>query len=299
MGIVFDIKRFSVKDGPGIRTSVFLKGCPLRCVWCHNPESQRMAPELCFTPEKCIGCGRCLALCPQHCHHMENGAHLFERKSCIRCGRCAAGCPAGALETAGRETDVAGVMAEVLQDLIFYRKSGGGLTLTGGEPMAQFKFTRELLAAAKAEGVSTALDTCGYAPWLEYRELLPLVDLFLYDFKAADPERHRELTGRDNALIFENLRKLDGAGAAIVLRCPLVPGVNDDERHLAAIAEWAEALSGIREITLEPYHPLGVEKAARFGTRSRFNRNEFTPPETVEGWRAFLASHTAKRVAVS
>lgn len=299
MGIVFDIKRFSVKDGPGIRTSVFLKGCPLRCVWCHNPESQEMTPELCFTPEKCIGCGLCPTYCPQHCHRMENGAHLFDRKNCIRCGRCAAGCPAGALEMAGREMDVAAVMTEILRDLIFYRKSGGGLTLTGGEPMAQFKFTRELLAGAKAEGISTALDTCGYAPWSEYRELLPLADLFLYDFKAADPERHRELTGRDNALIFENLRKLDRAGAAIVLRCPLVPGVNDDERHLAAVAEWAETLSGVREITLEPYHPLGVEKAARFGMRSRFDRNGFTPRETVERWRAFLTSRTGKRVTVS
>lgn len=285
MGIVFDIKRFSIKDGPRIRTSVFLKGCPLRCVWCHNPESQWMTPELCFTPEKCIGCERCLTHCPRHCHRMENGAHVLDRKNCTRCGHCAAGCPSDALEMAGRETDVAAVMTEVLSDRIFYRKSGGGLTLNGGEPMMQFEFTRELLAAAKAEGISTALDTCGYAPWREFRELLSLADLFLYDFKTVDPELHRELTGRDNSLILENLRKLDEAGAAIFLRCPLVPGVNDDRSHLAAIAELAETLSGVKEVTLEPYHPLGVEKSVRFGDGGRFDLQDFTPRKTAEDLR--------------
>ncbi len=251
MGIVFDIKRFSIKDGPGIRTSVFLKGCPLRCIWCHNPESQKMTPEHCGS------------------------------------------------ETAGREMSVEAVMREVSADRIFYRKSGGGMTLTGGEPMAQFKFTRDLLSAAKAEDIPAALDTCGYAPWEEFRELLPLVDLFLYDFKAADPHRHRELTGADNALIISNLRSLNDAGAAIYLRCPLVPGVNDDESHLAAIAEWAETLPAIREITIEPYHPLGVEKAARFGVHNSLNRKEFTPSKTVKLWKEYIASRTGKKIIVA
>ncbi len=251
MGVVFDIKRFSVKDGPGIRTSVFLKGCPLRCVWCHNPESWNPDPEV------------------------------------------------RGKEVIGRKISVKEVMAEVLADLAFYRKSGGGMTLTGGEPMAQFDFTRELLMAAKAENVPAALDTSGYAPWEEYRELLPLTELFLYDFKAADPERHRELTGVDHAPILENLEKLNEAGAAILLRCPLVPGVNDDEIHLAAIAGWAEKLAGVREVTLEPYHPLGQEKFARTGYSPPLNRREFTPPEIAERWKYYISSRTRKKVVIA
>lgn len=251
MGIVFDIKRFSLKDGPGIRTSVFLKGCPLRCIWCHNPESQKPHPEIC-------GDG-----------------------------------------VAGREMSVDEVMAEVLEDRIFYRKSGGGLTLTGGEPMAQFEFTRDLLRRAKAAGIATALDTCGHAPWEHYREILPLADLFLYDFKAAAPERHRELTGVDNNLILENLRGLSKAGGAIFLRCPLVPGINDEAPNLAAIAELAEALPGIREITLIPYHPLGTEKTVCRDGENRLKLQEFTPAETMQKWKAFIELHTRKKIIIA
>lgn len=251
MGIIFDIKRFSIKDGPGIRTSVFLKGCPLRCIWCHNPESRRATPE-------CRG-----------------------------------------TETVGREMSVADTMREVVVDRLFYQKSGGGLTLTGGEPMAQFEFVRELLTAAKAEQIPVALDTCGYAPWENFQQLIPLVGLFLYDYKASDPIRHKELTGQDNALILENLRRLDEAGATIWLRCPLVPGVNDDEAHLAAIAEQAETFSGIHQVTLEPYHPLGVEKAVRFGVSGILERREFTSRETAERWRNFIASLTGKKVIIA
>lgn len=250
-GIVFDVKRGSVKDGPGIRTSVFFKGCPLRCVWCHNPESWLPEPE-------------------------PDGAAVI-----------------------GREVSVSELMEEILVDRIFYRTSGGGVTLTGGEPMMQFAFLRELLTAAKAAQISTALDTCGFAPWEEYREILELVDLFLYDFKAADPVRHRELTGVENGLILENLRRLNEAGAAIFLRCPLVPGVNDSPEHLAAIAGWAERLSGVEEVTLEPYHPLGVEKAERLRRRGTLLRRSFTPRETVDAWRRAVASRTRKRVVVA
>ena len=247
MGCIFDIKRFSVNDGPGIRTSVFLKGCPLRCIWCHNPESWNPALET--------------------------------------CGR----------ESIGREMSVEEVMAEVLADRIFYRKSDGGMTLTGGEPMAQFNFTRELLSAAKAEGISTALDTSGFTPWENFRELLPFVDLFLYDFKVADPRRHRKLTGVDNTLILENLKKLDEAGATIFLRCPLVPGINDDNSQLAAIAGWAENIG----ITLEPYHPFGVEKAIRLKRSGILERKEFTSRETIERWKTFVMSHTHKKVIIA
>lgn len=250
-GVVFDVKRGSVKDGPGIRTSVFFKGCPLRCIWCHNPESWLPEPE-------------------------PDGDGVI-----------------------GRETSVEALMEEILVDRIFYRASGGGVTLTGGEPMMQFPFLRELLRAAKAAQISTALDTCGFAPWEEYREILELVDLFLYDFKASDPVRHRELTGVENRLILENLRRLNEAGAAIFLRCPLVPDVNDSPDHLAAIAALAEELSGIEEVTLEPYHPLGVEKAERLGRCGTLKCRNFPPPESVNAWRKTVASRTRKRVVVS
>ena len=250
-GIVFDVKRGSIKDGPGIRTSVFFKGCPLRCIWCHNPESWLPEPE-------------------------PDGAAVI-----------------------GREVSVSELMEEILVDRIFYRTSGGGVTLTGGEPMMQFAFLRELLTAAKAAQISTALDTCGFAPWEEYREILGLVDLFLYDFKEADPVRHRELTGVENGLILENLRRLNEAGAAIFLRCPLVPGVNDSPEHLAAIAGWAERLSGVEEVTLEPYHPLGMEKAERLGRCGTLKCRNFPPPESVNAWRKTVASRTRKRVVVS
>ena len=250
-GIVFDVKRGSVKDGPGIRTSVFFKGCPLRCVWCHNPESWLREPE-------------------------PDGEAVI-----------------------GREVSVSELMEEILVDRTFYRTSGGGVTLTGGEPMMQFPFLRELLAAAKAEKISTALDTCGFAPWEEYREILGLIDLFLYDFKAADSIRHRELTGVENELILENLCRLNEAGAVIFLRCPLVPGVNDSPEHLAAIAGWAERLSGVEEVTLEPYHPLGMEKAERLGRCGTLKCRNFPPPESVNAWRKTVASRTRKRVVVS
>ena len=248
---MFDVKRGSVKDGPGIRTSVFFKGCPLRCVWCHNPESWLREPE-------------------------PDGDAVI-----------------------GREVSVGELMKEILVDRIFYRTSGGGITLTGGEPMMQFPFLRELLRAAKAAQISTALDTCGFAPWEEYREILELVDLFLYDFKAADSVRHRELTGVENELILENLCRLNEAGAVIFLRCPLVPGVNDSPEHLAAIAGWAERLSGVEEVTLEPYHPLGMEKAERLGRCGTLKCRNFPPPESVNAWRKTVASRTRKRVVVS
>lgn len=221
-GIVFDIKRGGVKDGPGIRTSVFLKGCPLRCIWCHNPESQ--APEI----QKAVTTD----------------------------------------EICGREMSVGEVMDEVRRDKVFYGTSGGGVTFTGGEPMMQFPFALALCRAAKAEGIHVALDTCGEAPWERFEEIRPFVDLFLYDYKATGAARHRELTGVDGSLILGNLRRLSSSGAKIWLRCPIVPGVNDTPEHLAQINELGK-LRGVERVDRLPYHPLGMEKYAKFGLVSR------------------------------
>lgn len=186
--IVFDIQKFSIHDGPGIRTTVFLKGCPLRCVWCHNPESWRPEPELLFTAAKCSGCRRCAEVCPAGVHSFTaDGRHELDRAACVRCGKCVELCPAEALELCGRSFTVEEVMAEVRKDCIFYENSGGGMTLSGGEPMMQFDFLHALLRLAHKAGLHICLETCGFAAWKQYETILPFVDLFLFDIKTIDP----------------------------------------------------------------------------------------------------------------
>lgn len=262
-GTVFDIQKFSVHDGPGIRTTVFLKGCPLHCLWCHNPESWRAQPELLFSAEKCTGCGA-----------------------------CAKSCRTEALELCGRRETAEEVLAEVLRDRPFYENSGGGMTLSGGEPLAQFAFSLELLKQAKANGLHTCLETCGYAPRDHYLALLPFTDLFLFDVKTVDAERHRSFTGQDNRLILDNLRALDNAGAALHLRCPLIPGMNDSEAELHGIGVLANSLAHVQEIEVEPYHPLGVSKAHRLGFADAFTA-PFTPKKQSDLWIARIAETTA------
>jgi pyruvate formate lyase activating enzyme len=257
-GLVFNIQKYSLYDGPGIRTTVFLKGCPLRCQWCHNPESQSAAPEISLVPEKCVRCGACVQVCPV-------GEPSLDRARCTRCGECVEACPAGARELVGKSMSVEEVLGTILQDRIFYDDSGGGLTLSGGEPLLQAAFALDLLAACRRQGLHTAVDTCGFVGTEVLLAAAPLTDLFLYDIKALDDQRHQEFTGVSNAVILQNLAALSQIHDDIWLRVPVVAGFNDQASEVEAIARLAAATRGVRRICLLPYHPLGKHKVERLG----------------------------------
>lgn len=264
-GRIASILRFATHDGPGIRTTVFLKGCPLACVWCHNPETISPTPEIGYVAKRCVGCGECVRVCPQGAHHMEDGRHVFDRALCTACGLCAEVCLGEALTLYGREMTAAQLLATVLEDRTFYEQSGGGVTLSGGEPLLQAEFCAEVLALAKREGLHTAVDTCGLVSWAVFERVLPLTDIFLYDLKQADAELHRRYTGADNALIVANLRRLSEAGAAIEVRIPLVPSVNDDDAFMEAAGKLLGSLTGVRMVTVLPYHALARSKYEAVG----------------------------------
>ncbi len=292
--IVFDIERFAVNDGPGIRTVVFLKGCPLHCLWCHNPESQVQPPEILFSSQKCTACGRCAAACPAGAHVISKGIHLFDRSRCIHCGRCVRACLSGALELAGRSMTVDEVLAEVLRDKPFYDNSGGGLTLSGGEPLMNAPFALALLRGAKEAGLHTAVETSGAVARETLMEVAPYIDLWLWDVKHLDPACHRVLTGGELAPILANLEALNARGAEIVLRRPSIPGVNDSPDGLAALGALAERIESVSAIDIEPYHPLGVDKARRLGRSQK--EYPFPPKDYVARICTEVARHTRKPV---
>jgi len=288
-GRVFEFQRFSLHDGPGIRTTVFLQGCPLRCVWCHNPEGIPTHPLISFQVERCVGCGHCFNLCPQGAHAIVEGLHLLDRERCEVCGTCVDGCYARAIEGVGRPMSVAQVLEVVRRDRPFYQASGGGLTLSGGEPALQIGFVLALLQAARDEGIHCCVETCGFGPAEHFAALLPLVDLFLFDLKEMDEERHRAFTGVPNRPILENLRLLHNRGACLRLRLPLVPGYNARPDHFAAVAELVRALPNLEGVELMPYHRLGADKRKRLGLEEGV---EFAVPgaEQVAGWIADFAA---------
>jgi len=264
-GTVADIIRFATHDGPGIRTTVFLKGCGLSCIWCHNPETIACGPELGYVAKKCVGCGECARVCPEGAQRMEDGRHVFDRTRCVACGECAEVCLGNALLFYGREMTPEQLLATILEDRVFYQNTGGGVTVSGGEPLLQADFCAELLGMAKNEALHTAVDTCGMVPWEAFTAVLPVTDLFLYDIKQTDPALHKRDTGGDNELILENLRRLSECGAAIEIRVPLVPGINDDDRFIDAVGALLSGLGPIQAVKVLPFNPLAHSKYAALG----------------------------------
>jgi pyruvate formate lyase activating enzyme len=264
-GVVTHIQRFSVHDGPGIRTTVFLKGCQMHCPWCHNPETYRPQPELQVFAQRCIGCGACVDRCIEHGREIVDGRLVFHRERCVACGRCAEVCYAQSLVLVGQTMTAGQVAEEVLADREFYQSSAGGVTISGGEPLVQPEFTRAILELCKQEGIHTAVETNLGCPWARVAGLAPAVDLFLADVKLLDDAEHRQWTGTSNRHTLDNLRRLDAEHKPVVVRTPVVGGVNDRPDQIAAIADFLAGLSNVQEYELLPYHPLGSGKYEALG----------------------------------
>jgi len=295
-GMVFHIQRFSIHDGPGIRTTVFLKGCALECFWCHNPEGRHAYPEVRYFPERCIACGSCAAACPRSAHVLENGVHIFFRERCGGTGACVETCFSEALQMNGRLMSVQEVMSEVIADRPFYESSGGGVTLSGGEPTLDSPFALAILEACKVEGLHTAIETCGECPWGALESLLPATDLVMMDIKSMSDETHRRVTGKGNGRILANARLLAGSGASLVFRTPVVRGVNDSNEEVARIAAFIRELAGLRaaapgngagqrEIRYEllRFHRLASDKYRSLGRQYRAASLDPLPNEEMLG----------------
>jgi len=262
-GLIFNIQGFSLHDGPGIRTTVFLKGCPLQCKWCSNPESIRPDPEIMSYPLKCVGCGRCAESCPKNAITIKDGKSVIDWDKCDRCLECAEACLTGGITLVGKMMSVEEVVAEVEKDIPFYVNSGGGVTFSGGEPLRQCEFVEDLCKQCRSKGIYTALDTTGFCDWEKMERVLRYVDLVLYDIKHLDPAKHKDWTGVDNQMILENAAKVVKR-VRTWLRVPLIPGFNDSKRHVRRIVELGKRL-GVEKVSLLPYHRFSVSKYAGLG----------------------------------
>jgi pyruvate formate lyase activating enzyme len=300
-GTIFNIQRFSIHDGPGIRTTVFLKGCPLRCFWCHNPEGLRKPVEIQFHGARCIGCRDCVTACRHGAQILDERGRVYDRTRCVACGDCVAVCFAEALQQAGRVVRVEEVVEEVLRDRAFYANSGGGVTLSGGEPLLQPAFALAVLAACRQAGIHTALETTTCCAWETLEPALPVTDLWMVDIKHLDPEKHRAATGVSNERILANIRRLAAAGKPVVFRIPVVPGVNDTVEEIAAIASFVRGLSALRaddgaglSLELLPFHRLAEDKYASLGLA--YQAAHLAPP-TRERLSALVEAARAQGIA--
>ena len=265
-GVVFDIKKYAIHDGPGIRTTVFLKGCPLHCWWCHNPEGQSQNLELAYQPGKCLpDCEECVQACPQGAIIRSSDTIKIDREACLFTGRGVDACPSGALNRSGWKTTDEDIMEKILKDRIFYQNSGGGVTFSGGEPLMQLDFLNSLLDKCRKEEIHRALDTSGYVPFESFQRILDNVDLVLYDLKMMDDEQHKKTTGVSNQLILENLERIDRTGLPVQIRIPVIPGVNDTEKNARRTGGFLKKLNQVKKVHLLPYHRAAASKYRSLG----------------------------------
>lgn len=296
-GKIFNIQRFSTADGPGIRTVVFMKGCPLNCAWCHNPESKSKETEIFYKKDQCIACGACVEICPVNGHTLSNGIHYFDRKSCVHCGKCTQLCSSNALALCGETKTAEEIIEIVLRDAPFYEESNGGITLSGGEPLMQYDFTQSLLKLAKKQNLHTVVETCGFSN-RDLSALHEFVDLWLYDIKVFPEKEHIQYTGVSNKVILNNLYLLDRLGAKIILRCPIIPDINMTPQHWEGIANLAKTLSNVICVHLEPYHPLGLSKALQLDKNQAYLNDRFLEPSSLEPFANVLREKTKKEVVI-
>jgi len=292
IGLISRIQKYSTKDGPGIRDTVFLKGCSLRCLWCSNPELIRAKPDLLYTQSKCVNCGLCIDVCPHNALSFdENDLVYVNREKCTACGECVDACPEAALELVGVEISDDDLITELLKDQVFYQTSNGGVTFSGGEPLYQAGFVRKVAEGLKSKGIHTAIDTAGDVSWCRFEEVLDVTDLVLYDIKAMDRDLHQRLTGRENDMILENAKMLAMKEVPMYIRMVMVPGINDQEDDLSACMEFISELKNVEQIDILPYHRYGVGKYAQLGLDYPLGYLKEYSKERIEEIQSLIAAY--------